>query len=120
MDSIFYLGVLLLLGSIAGWFVGELLGKAWLRLVCGLVVLPLVAVVPYTYGRVSGTLDANIRCSGATAGYIQALADEIEAGDEMWVRDEIVRMSGEINTTKEAGAFIEAMEEATRRVRGED
>lgn len=52
------LGALLLVACIAGWVVGEIFGKALLRVLSGLVLIPLIGVVPFVFGHAMGSFNA--------------------------------------------------------------
>lgn len=114
------LGGLLFILCVLCWVVGEIFGKVWLRVPAGLLLIPLVAVVPYTFGSMMGSIHAYIDASGSTADFMEAAASEIEDGNEARVLEEITRLSGEINETYEGGYFVDAMDAATQRVQGHE
>jgi hypothetical protein len=105
------MGLLLL-----GWIVGEVKKLQPLRIVCLLILLPLIAIAPYGLGRFSGSTNAYIEASGATDRFVDAAVEQLDAQREDRVHEELRTLAGKINQTYEGGSFVEEVDDATARL----
>ena len=107
----FYLGLVLACG--VGWVAGEILKLQPLRIVCIILLLPLVGVAFYALGQYGGSATASMELTGATTRFFDAAVERLDAGDEGEVRRMIKSLQTGVNETYERGGFIDAMNEAT-------
>jgi hypothetical protein len=105
---------------IVGWLVGEATQKPLLSVPCALALMVMIGISAKAIGSLSRSLHGSIEITTSVDRFIDTAVERLDDGQTELVHDELRYVSEHANWTKESGPYIEAMDEATKRLKPDE